>query len=76
MSTRSWRVDDCGQLLDLDSCLVQVRRLSKCLAGRAVLRDVDCELRAGEIVALTGANGAGQDDTAGLSGRAHSPGCR
>jgi len=40
--------------------LFRVRRLRKEFAGNAVLRDVDAEIRRGEILGLIGENGAGK----------------
>lgn len=40
--------------------LLRATRLSKSYGGRAVLRDVECGLRDGEITGLIGANGAGK----------------
>ncbi len=42
------------------TALVHVSHVAKSFEGRAVLRDVHCELPAGQIVALVGANGAGK----------------
>src|SRR5438132_2322651 len=40
--------------------LFRVRRLRKEFAGNAVLRDVDAEIRRGEVLGLIGENGAGK----------------
>ena len=39
---------------------IEVSGLWKRLGGRAVLRDVNCSLQLGEMVAVVGANGAGK----------------
>lgn len=43
-----------------DACLIQTEKLVKAYKGREVVRDVEINVRAGEIVGLLGPNGAGK----------------
>jgi ribose transport system ATP-binding protein len=53
--------------------LVRVRALRKEFGGHAVLRDVDAELRRGEIVGLIGENGAGKSTFMRILAGIHEP---
>jgi ribose transport system ATP-binding protein len=53
--------------------LVRVRALRKEFGGNPVLRDVDAELRAGEIVGLIGENGAGKSTFMKILAGIHPP---
>src|SRR5512137_1162362 len=44
----------------MPDALIRVRALRKEFAGNAVLRDVDAEIRRGEVLGLIGENGAGK----------------
>ncbi len=53
--------------------LLRMERISKSFPGVQALRDVDLELRAGEVVALLGENGAGKSTLIKILGGAHLP---
>ena len=53
--------------------LVRVRALRKEFGGHAVLRDVDAEIRRGEIVGLIGENGAGKSTFMKILAGIHEP---
>ena len=53
--------------------LIAARGISKAFAGVEVLRDVDLDLRAGEIHALLGENGAGKSTFAKIVAGVHRP---
>ena len=53
--------------------LVRVRGLRKEFGGHAVLRDVDAEIRRGEIVGLIGENGAGKSTFMKILAGIHEP---
>jgi rhamnose transport system ATP-binding protein len=56
-----------------DSPLISARGISKQFAGVEVLRDVDLDLRRGEIHALLGENGAGKSTFAKILAGVHRP---
>lgn len=43
-----------------NECLVEARALSKVIAGRHILRELDFEVRSGQTIGLLGKNGAGK----------------
>jgi ABC-type sugar transport system ATPase subunit len=55
------------------SPLLEVRGVSKAFPGVQALRDVDLELRAGEVLAVIGENGAGKSTLIKILGGAHRP---
>lgn len=55
------------------SLLLQVRGVSKAFPGVQALRDVDLDLRAGEVLAVLGENGAGKSTLIKILGGAHRP---
>ena len=58
---------------DTAKVLISARGISKSFAGVEVLRDVDLDLRAGEIHALLGENGAGKSTFAKIIAGVHRP---
>jgi rhamnose transport system ATP-binding protein len=58
---------------DADTPLVSARGISKQFAGVEVLRDVDLDLKRGEIHALLGENGAGKSTFAKILAGVHRP---
>ena len=56
-----------------DAPLIAARGISKAFAGVEVLRDVDLDLKAGEIHALLGENGAGKSTFAKVLAGVHRP---
>src|SRR5688572_11556676 len=56
-----------------DLPLIAARGISKAFAGVEVLRDVDLDLRSGEIHALLGENGAGKSTFAKILAGVHRP---
>ena len=61
-SVRSGRQSSCdgGQTSDRHAVVLQAEGVSKTFAGVTALRDVDFDLRRGEVHALMGENGAGK----------------
>ena len=60
-------------MIDTAVPLLSARGVSKSFAGVEVLRDVDLDLRAGEIHALLGENGAGKSTFAKIIAGVHRP---
>jgi len=58
---------------DSDVLLISARGISKSFAGVSVLRDVDLDLKKGEIHALLGENGAGKSTFAKIIAGVHRP---
>lgn len=53
--------------------LLQLDRVSRRLAGHAVVRDLSLDLRRGEVLGLLGVNGAGKSTTLGMIAGARRP---
>ncbi len=64
---------DAAPTPDPDLPLIAARGISKSFAGIEVLRDVDLDLRRGEIHALLGENGAGKSTFAKILAGVHRP---
>jgi len=56
-----------------DGAILTLTGVSKAFGGAAALRDVDFDVRAGEVHALVGMNGAGKSTLVGVISGAHSP---
>lgn len=57
----------------MSDVLLELSAINKAFFGNPVLRDVDFDLRAGQIVALVGTNGAGKSTLSSIIAGIHSP---